>query len=70
MTFFASVTPTFSVIDTVTCQRPACVGVLVVRMVGSTSSGLCVEISSQVETGMVPPVVASQVKKKSGYLRF
>ncbi|ABD70763.1 hypothetical protein Rfer_3053 [Rhodoferax ferrireducens T118] len=32
--------------------------------------GLCAEITSQVKAGAMPPVVASQVKEKSGYLRF
>jgi len=31
---------------------------------------LCAEITSQVQAGTMPPVVASQVKEKSGYLRF
>lgn len=31
---------------------------------------LCAEITSQVKAGTMPPVVASQVKEKSGYLRF
>ena len=32
--------------------------------------GLCAEITSQVKAGTMPPVVASQVKEKSGHLRF
>ena len=31
---------------------------------------LCAEISHQVKAGTMPPVVATQVKEKSGYLRF
>lgn len=31
---------------------------------------LCAEISHQVKAGKMPPVVATQVKQKSGYLRF
>lgn len=31
---------------------------------------LCAEIASQVRDGRMPPVVVSQVKEKSGYLRF
>ena len=31
---------------------------------------LCAEISTQVHGGKMPPVVVSQVKEKSGYLRF
>lgn len=31
---------------------------------------LCVEISRQVSAGTIPPVVATQVKEKSGYIRF
>jgi ferredoxin len=32
--------------------------------------GLCAEITRQVKAGTMPPVVAMQVKEKSGYLRF
>lgn len=31
---------------------------------------LCAELSNQVAAGKMPPVVALQVKQKSGYLRF
>ena len=31
---------------------------------------LCAEITRQVNAGAMPPVVAAQVKEKSGYLRF
>jgi hypothetical protein len=31
---------------------------------------LCAEIAAQMRTGEMPPVVVSQVKEKSGYLRF
>jgi hypothetical protein len=31
---------------------------------------LCAELSIQVKAGKIPPVVALQVKQKSGYLRF
>lgn len=31
---------------------------------------LCAEISNQVDSGTMPPVVASQVKEKFGSLRF
>ena len=32
--------------------------------------GLCVEITGQVKAGTMPPVVVTQVKEKSGYLRL
>ena len=31
---------------------------------------LCAEITARVATGEMPPVVATQVKSKTGYLRF
>ena len=31
---------------------------------------LCAEITGQINTGAMPPVVATQVNEKSGYLRF
>jgi hypothetical protein len=36
----------------------------------SLIDGLCAEMSSQVEAGKMPPVVATQVKEKLGMLRF
>lgn len=32
--------------------------------------GLCAEITNQVKAGTMPPVIASQVKEKYGYLRL
>jgi len=32
--------------------------------------GLCAEITRQIKAGAMPPVVATRVKEKSGYLRF
>lgn len=32
--------------------------------------GLCVEITSQVKAGTIPPEIASRVKEKAGHLRF